>query len=372
MTVAVITTSRADYGIYQPLLRKFAEADDVKFGLLVSGTHLSQDHGYTVTEIEGQGYPIWARVECVPDRDAPGNISAATGRALTGFAQVFNELTSKLDYVLALGDRYEMFAAVAATIPYNLTVAHFHGGETTLGAIDEKYRHAISAMSTIHFPSTDAYGRRVAEITGSTEGVYVVGSITMDGLQDLSLPTLEDMRNRFGIDFRKPTILVTMHPETVNYRKNREYAEILCSSLAHLADRYQIVVTLPNADTLGSSIREEFAALKSRKAGIFLLESFGKMGYFAAMKYSSLLLGNTSSGLLEAPTLGRYAINVGKRQKGRARSDNVIDVAYNKDAILDAVRVVEQRGTDYRGDNIYIRSKDAASEVLSILRTKGR
>ena len=368
MRVGVITTSRADYGIYQPLLRELSAAEDVDFGLLVSGTHLSDKHGYTIQEIQAAGYPIWATVPSVPADYGPGDISRATGETLAGFAHAFTELHADLDFVIALGDRYEMFAAVAATVPFNLKVVHLHGGETTLGAIDEKYRHAITAMSSIHFPSTDLYGERVAGIIGSTASVLVVGSVSLDGLDEMKLPCSQEIAERFGIDFGEPTILVTMHPETVAYQRNESFARTLCQALDRLSERYQIVVTLPNADTMGEIIRQQFYQLRDSNQRIKLVENFGKVGYFAAMKYAKLLIGNTSSGLLEAPSLGRYAINLGDRQAGRARSANVIDVPYDVERILQAVAEVENTGMIYTGENVYVKYPDPARRIVSALR----
>lgn len=367
MRVAVITTSRADYGIYRSLLRELANANDVEYGLLVAGTHLSRRHGYTLAEIEADGHPVWASVETVPENDQPIDIARATGQTVSGFAEVYASLP-RPDFVVALGDRYEMFGAVAATVPFGLQVAHLHGGEKTTGAIDDRFRHAITVMSAIHFPATERYGQRVAEITGDEAGIFVVGSLAMDDFAVAALPSIEMMRERFGIDFTKETILVTLHPETVNYRNIGRQAAIFCAALAELAARYQIVVTLPNADTAGTEIRAAFNELAGKSASVILLENFGKDGYFAAMQYSRMLLGNSSSGLLEAPSFGKFAINVGSRQAGRERSANVLDVNYDTQAILSAVREIEKRDCRYSGNNVYVKYANAGRRVVTTLR----
>lgn len=367
MKVAVITTSRADYGIYHSLLAELAQAADVEYGLVVSGTHLSPNHGMTVTAIERDGHPIWGRVPSVPATDDAAAIATATGTTLAGFAAVWEALSDALDLVVCLGDRYEMFAAVAATVPFNLPVAHLHGGETTLGAIDDKYRHAITAMSTLHFTATEEYADRVAGITGSRDTVFAVGAPGLDGLGELKLPSVEDMKTRFGIDFSVPTVLVTVHPETVNLRANAALKNTSVAALRELAETYQIVITLPNADTLGQDLRDAFLRLAAAKANIVAIESFGKLGYFAAMRDCVFLFGNTSSGLIEAPSFGKYVINIGDRQKGRARSANVLDVAADLEEVRRAVRQLDQGGLTYRGGNVYLYDGQAARAIMKQL-----
>ena len=369
MRIAVITTSRADYGIYESLLNQLANAADVDYGLLVGGTHLSEKYGYTIREIESDGHPIWAKIQTVPNNDRPLDIANACGSSIKGYAEAYTQV-GPLDYVVALGDRYEMFGAVAATVPFNLKVVHLHGGETTAGAIDDKFRHAISVMASLHFTATEEYGRKVAKLTGGDSGVFVVGSIAMDSLHATPLLTVSEMREKFGIDFTKNTILVTLHPETVEYHKNAMYADVLCEALEKLADRYQIVITLPNADTAGNSIREIFFRVAERNKSMRLVESFGKAGYFAAMHHSRLLIGNTSSGLLEAPSFGKYAINLGNRQAGRTRSANVIDVAFDADAIISAVAEIEKQKYQYTGENVYVKFDNAGRQIMEALRAE--
>ncbi len=368
MKLAIITTSRADYGIYQSLLAACAAASDISYGLVVSGTHLSAGHGMTINAIIADGHPVWGRVESVPAKDDSAAIAEMTGTSMTGFARVWASLAETVDLVVCLGDRYEMFAAVAATVPFNLPVAHLHGGETTLGAIDDKYRHAITAMSTLHFTATEAYAARVRDIVGTHTGVFAVGAPSLDGLADLPLPSLPEMQERFGIDFSVPTILVTIHPETVDLATNALLSSCVRATFPELAQRYQIVITLPNADTEGEQLRQVMLTLASQEDRIIAIESFGKMGYFAAMKYSAFLLGNTSSGLIEAPSFRKYTLNIGERQAGRARSENVIDLPPVATEVLDAIKELEHKGLDYRGDNCYVLGGNAAGEILKQLR----
>lgn len=364
MRIAIITTSRADYGIYHSLLQAMAMEASVDYGMVVSGAHLYASHGYTIQAIEADGHPIWGKVTALPQSDAAADISKVMGTTLEGFAKVWAGLEADLDLVVCLGDRYEMFAAVAATIPFNLPVAHLHGGETTLGAMDDKFRHAITAMSTLHFTATQAYANRVQSIIGHKHGVFAVGAPGLDGLQHLALPTVKELDQQFGTNFQATTILVTLHPETINLLANEQNTRVLLEALTVLLPRYWVVITLPNADTQGNTIRRHLAAFARNQERVTVLESFGRLGYFAAMKYCAFLLGNTSSGLLEAAAFGKYTINLGRRQAGRVRGDNVIDVLAEVKEVLAAVRKIEALGMLYSGDNPYRITGEAGKNIL--------
>ena len=368
MRVLVITTSRADYGIYHSLLRRLAEDPGTELGLVVGGTHLSAGHGRTVDLIERDGYPIVGRVESVPARDNAAGVADTMGTALRGFAAVWAREAATTDYVVALGDRYEMFAAVAATVPFNLRVVHLHGGETSLGAIDDKFRHAITVMSTLHFTATEGYAVRVRQLVNSGRGVYAVGAPALDGLEEMDLYSPAELRDVFGTDFTRPTILTTFHPETVAVDDNEAYGRELCAALRDLAGRYACVITMPNADTAGTILRAQFTELAAEVPGIQTIENFGKKGYFSAMKHCAFLLGNTSSGIIEAASFGKYAINVGARQDGRTRSDNLIDVPAERGAIRAAVDRLEAGGLHYGGENVYRGAAPAAEAIFRILK----
>jgi len=368
MRIGVLTSTRADYGIYYSLLRVLAADAATDFGLFVFGTHLSEGHGRTVSLIEADGHPIYERVDSMPTNDDAAGIGRAMGKTTSNFAAVWERWEDRLDVVIALGDRYEMFAAVAATVPFGICVAHLHGGETSLGAIDDKFRHALTQMSALNFTATPAYAEKVSHLTGRTHGVHYVGAPSLDGLTELPLLAVAEVRERFGMDFGQPTILVTFHPETVARTKNETYGKELCAALNKLTDRYQVVITMPNADTMGSVLRAQFLALAAENNRVITIESFGKIGYFSAMKHCAFLLGNTSSGIVEAASFGKYAINLGDRQAGRAHSDNLITVPVDAGEIMTAIERVESRGLSYEGKNAYVKDGSAAAEILFIMK----
>jgi GDP/UDP-N,N'-diacetylbacillosamine 2-epimerase (hydrolysing) len=257
------------------------------------------------------------------------------------FAQIWS--AEKYDLIVCLGDRYEMFAAVSASVPFRIPVAHIHGGETTLGAIDNIYRHTLTHISQLHFVSTEKYKQKVVSLLGDSSHVYNVGAMSIDNLMEIELMSPETFLETFGIDLSKKSILITLHPETVAYEKNEIYVQELVKALKRLAENYQLIITMPNLDTLGSMIREELNTFISASEGKAIgVESFGTLGYLSCMKHCAFLLGNTSSGFVEASFFPKQVINLGERQSGRIRTPNILDCALEEAEIMKAVAEIEK------------------------------
>ena len=367
MRIAVLTSSRADYGIYLPLLKGLSNDSFFQLRIIAFGTHLSPFHGYTINQINNDGFNVYEKLETLILGDTEEAISNAIGNTITKFSSLWKKLKGEVELVFALGDRYEMFAAVAASIPFNIKIAHLHGGETTSGAIDDKFRHSISLMSNIHFTSTSMYADKVSEIVGTKNKIFHVGSLSLDNLFNLKLLTKKQVQNNFNIDLSAPTILCTIHPETVSTDLNHSFANIIAEVFELVSDRYQVLITMPNADTMGNVIRQRFQKLRDANSQIICVENLGTLGYFSCMKHSSFLLGNTSSGIIEAPSLQKYVINIGNRQAGRARSQNIFDVDFNVTNILSTINKVEGLG-DYKGGNIYRNEASVTSMIIDILK----
>ena len=371
MRVAVLTSSRADYGIYQPLLRRMDEDPFFELELIVFGTHLSKFHGYSVDQILEDDYEIAHKIESLVLGDSEEAISTAIGITSLKFSTIWQMVMNKYDMVLSLGDRYEMFAAVSAAIPFNLSIAHIHGGEETKGAIDNIFRHSLTQMAEYHFTSTELYKKRVIELLGSNEqeaNVFNVGSLSLDNLKDLELLSKDEFLEEYDIDLSFPTILFTFHPETVSADQNEHYIDEIIETLDEL-DYYQIVITMPNADTKGNIIRKALHKfIDTNKERVYGIENFGIRGYFSCMNHSSFLMGNSSSGIIEAASFGNYVINLGDRQKGRASGDNVINIPIDRSQILEAVKEVEQL-ENFSGQNIYW-SEGAADKIIEVLKEK--
>jgi GDP/UDP-N,N'-diacetylbacillosamine 2-epimerase (hydrolysing) len=364
MKIGVLTSSRADYSIYYPLLLELQKDEAFELEVVAFGTHLSNFHGYTVEQIERDGFKVPHKIESMILGDSTEAIASAMGLTMTKFAS-FWAVSNHYDVVFALGDRYEMFAAVSASLPFGIPIAHIHGGETTLGAIDDALRHAITHISKFHFTSTEQYKERVISLKGTAEHVYNVGALSIDNLSRLKLFSPEEFRVKFGIDLLKPSILITFHPETVSFHKNAEYTDELIAALQELK-QYQLIITMPNADTAGSMIREKLNRFIAANPNAIGVESFGTVGYLSCMKYCSFMLGNTSSGFVEASHFPKWVINLGERQLGRIETENIITVPIIKANILDAVRKVEKSADLSPG--LTYGTGETASSIVKILR----
>jgi GDP/UDP-N,N'-diacetylbacillosamine 2-epimerase (hydrolysing) len=364
MRVVILTSSRADYGIYLPLIKKIKNNVLFETKLLAFGTHLSEFHGATYKQIESDGFSIDYKLDTVPDSDTPLSISIAIGDSIKKFAQFWENHGNEFDLAICLGDRYEMFAAVVAGIPFQISFAHFHGGETTLGAIDNVFRHSITLASKYHFTATKASADRVKELIQSDLNVYNVGSLSLDNISTIKLLTLEDFKEKWGIDMSKRTILITFHPETVRNKENFKFGTELIKVIKDMRE-YQIIITMPNADTSGNLIRQLFIQEFTTSERVFLVENLGTQSYFTAMKYCSFMLGNTSSGIIEASSFGKYVINIGDRQKGRDSGPNVIHTSIIAEKIEEAIRKIE-KSPKLKNENIYYNG-GAADKVIEVL-----
>lgn len=350
MKIGLLTSSRADFGIYFPLVKELMKDSFFELEIIAFGTHLSEKYGFTVSEIEKQGFKVKHKIETLPQGDSAYAISSAMGETMQKFSTFWNCET--FDLVLALGDRYEMFAAVSAASPFNIEIAHIHAGETTLGAIDNAYRHSISLMSKYLFVSTDTYRQRAIEINQDAERVFNVGALSIDNLKKQRLFSLEEFKDEFDIDLNKPSVLSTFHPETMSLAANEHYIHELIESFQALQTRYQIIITMPNSDTMGLMIRKELEAFGRDNPQIKIVESFGMKGYLSCMKHCRFLLGNTSSGFVEAAFFPKWVINLGDRQKGRILTQNIVNSKTSKHEIITIVNFIENNPVP-KNVNIY-------------------
>lgn len=365
MRIGVLTSSRADFGIYLPLLKRLKADDFFELNIIAFGTHLSPFHGETLQEILKEGLDVKYRVVSMLLTDSAESISTAMGLTSIKFAAFWAQHATDFDLVFCLGDRYEMFAAVTAGIPFNISFAHLHGGETTLGAIDNIFRHSITLASKYHFVATAQFAEKVAQLTGAKENVYQVGALGLDNLVDLKLLSIAEFKKKWEIDFSKPTILTTFHPETIALEKNEYYINEIAAALGSLTS-YQVLITMPNADTAGNILRNILIKNFKHSDRVFLIENLGPQSYLSAMNLCSFLLGNTSSGIIEAASFHKYVINLGDRQKGRAAGPNVIHVPIERNEILSAVKSIEVKGNEIMS-NIYYKS-GASDNIIACIK----
>ena len=335
--ITVLTSSRADYGIYRPLLQLLKEEPEIKLQIVAFGTHTAPAFGNTIEIIKEDGFVIERALPFVLNGSSPKTIADSMAKTIEQFAEVWETLPA--DLIICLGDRYEMFAAVAASVSFAIPVAHIHGGETTLGAIDNIFRHSLTHMASLHFTSCEEYRQRIIELTGSAEGVFNTGALSIDNLQSLKLLSKEQFFKKFGVNLNKQTLLTTFHPETVSFNRNDEYVKQLSAALEKLTDDFQVIITMPNADTMGNVIREEMQLLAQKKENkLFTFENLGTIGYLSAMKHCTMMVGNTSSGFAEASYFPKWVVNLGNRQEGRLLTENIRTIAIEEYLIVKTVK----------------------------------
>jgi len=362
--IALLTCGRSDYSIYLPLIKVLQTSEEFDLTVIAFGSHTSRYHGYSIEAIHEYENLNLISVDATLGDDKPASITSAMALTTMKFAQIWE--CNKFDLVVCLGDRYEMFSAVASTVPFNLKVAHFHGGEKTLGAFDNVFRHSITAMSHLHFVTCEMHAERVRRIIEDKDcdSVHNVGSLALENLNTINLMTKQEFKNKFGIDMNKSTVLFTYHPETVDLSANDRNVANLISMFEDIND--QILVTLPNNDTDGARVRSALLAYGANKLNIFVYDFLGVQGYYSAMKHCSFMLGNSSSGIIEAASFNKFVINVGDRQKGRQTSANVISVPCEKKYIQSAINKISQFPV-YSGGNIYYQP-NTIQQVVDIMR----
>lgn len=365
LNIGLLTSSRADYGIYKPLLKKIAQNKTIDLTIIAFGMHLKKKYGQTINDINQDKFGKIKIIKGMSDKDSPLEIANSYGQLIKEFSEFWEN--NKFDYVIALGDRFEMSAAVQSGIPFEITFIHLHGGEITLGSVDNIYRNQITLVSKIHFVATDHYLKKVATITGSKKNIYNHGALSLDGINEMNLPDWSHVSQKFDIP-HKDYVLVTFHPETVELDKNKAYSNIVFESLEKISEDSNIVITLPNADAAGDLYRNSMIKLsKLYPNKITIVENFGRENYFSAMHHASMMIGNTSSGILESASFKKYVINVGDRQKGRLKNKNVFDVPFSKDNIIHEYKSIKKL-VEYSGKNIFLK-KNTAENIIETIKS---
>ena len=333
-TIGVVTVGRSDYGLYVPILRRISEDPELRLHLIVAGMHLSADFGLTVRAIEADGFAIGDRVEMLLASDTPQAIAKSMGLGVIGFAESYTRL--RPDILLVLGDRFEMHAAVLAALPFTLPVAHIHGGELTEGAFDDALRHSITKLSHLHFVAADEYARRIIQMGEEPWRVVVSGSPALDDLGARARLGRQELERRFAVSLDRPPLLVTFHPVTLEHDDTESQVVELLAALD--ATDLPLVFTQPNADTHGRLIARMIADYAARRPRAWMVHNLGREGYASMMVCAAAMVGNSSSGLVEAPSLEVPVVNVGTRQQGRIRARNVIDAGHGREEIIAGIR----------------------------------
>lgn len=334
--ICFFTGSRAEYGLLAPLMHRVNQFEILVLQLIVSGMHLSPEFGLTYREIEEEGFVIDEKVPILQGIDTPIGISESIGLGVQGVAHALNRL--KPDLLVLLGDRFETFAAATAALVQCIPIAHIHGGESTQGAMDEAFRHAITKMSHLHFASTEEYRRRIIQLGENPKRVFNVGAIGLENIESLNLLSRQELEADLGFRFGETNLLVTFHPVTLEKQSAQVQFSELLRALDQLAPT-KVIFTKANADTDGRIINRLIDSYVSERPDRALAAtSLGQLRYLSTMRQVDAVVGNSSSGIIEAPSLGIPTVNIGDRQKGRVKVASVIDCAPTTNDIVEACR----------------------------------
>lgn len=366
--IGIMTGTRAEYGLLKPLMQEINKDNDMELYLIVSGMHLSPEFGMTYQEIEKDGFEINAKVEMLLSSDSPAGISKSIGLGVIGFADEFQR--ADLDMLILLGDRYEALSAAISAMVMRIPIAHLHGGELTEGAIDEGIRHSITKMSYLHFTSTEQYRNRVIQLGENPERVFYVGALGVENIKKINLMTKEELERSIHFEIDENTVIVTYHPVTLeNNTVEEQFLNLL--EVLDRNPKIRMIFTKANADTNGRIVNElidKYAAQNSERACAFV--SLGQKRYLSALKYCRIVIGNSSSGIIEAPSFGKPIINIGDRQKGRICADSVINCGYTQQEIQQAMETALTEEFENKASNCRnpYEKENTAANIISVIK----
>lgn len=366
--IGIMTGTRAEYGLLKSLMQEINKDNDLELYLIVSGMHLSPEFGMTYQEIEEDGFEINAKVEMLLSSDSPAGISKSIGLGVIGFADEFQR--ADLDMLILLGDRYEALSAAICAMVMRIPIAHLHGGELTEGAIDEGIRHSITKMSYLHFTSTEQYRNRVIQLGENPERVFYVGALGVENIKKINLMTKEELERSIHFEIDENTVIVTYHPVTLeNNTVEEQFLNLL--EVLDRNPKIRMIFTKANADTNGRIVNElidKYAAQNSERACAFV--SLGQKRYLSALKYCRIVIGNSSSGIIEAPSFGKPIINIGDRQKGRICADSVINCGYTQQEIQQAMETALTKEFENKASNCRnpYEKENTAANIISVIK----
>ena len=332
--VCVVTGSRAEYGLLRLVMQGIKDDPELTLQVIATGMHLSPAFGLTYKEIEAEEFNIDFKIETLSSSDTPAGIAESMGKGLIGCAKALNLLQP--DVIVVLGDRFEIFAAVAAALVARIPVAHLHGGETTVGAFDEAFRHSITKMSHLHFVAADEYRKRVIQLGENPNNVFLVGGLGVDGIKSVTLLSKIELEKSLGIEFQSKSLLITFHPVTLEDETSEAQMTRLLYALSKLSDT-TLIFTMPNADTGGLALIKLIEEFVKSHPNAHSFISLGQQRYLSCIAQVDGVVGNSSSGLTEVPSFKKGTINIGARQLGRLQAQSVINCEPDEEQIRDAI-----------------------------------
>lgn len=335
--ITVLTGTRADYGLLRKLMQELHASKSVELQTLITGTHLLPEFGNTYHEILRDGLPISHKVDILMPDDNSAGIARTTGFAIKSFADVFEK--QKPDILVVLGDRYEALAATISAYLMGIPIAHIAGGEVTSGALDDALRHSITKMSSLHFVAAEEYRTRVIQLGEIPSTVFNVGAIGLDNINEIDLMSRTELESFINFDLGEGSFfLCTIHPETATNNDVNRFFDPMRKAIAAFPE-VRVIITKANADAGGRHLNELLEQFeKATPERVKVVANLGQRGYLSALEHSSVVVGNSSSGILEAPSIGTPTVNIGERQRGRLRAPSVIDVPNTRDAIISGIK----------------------------------
>ncbi len=343
LKIAVLTATRAEYGLLSSIIKRMNNDSQIEVRVVVTGTHLAPEFGSTYKEVEADGVEIDEKIEILDENDGAVAMSRTMANALIHFSEYFDR--RRPDALMVLGDRYETLAVCAAAMNTQIPIVHLYGGETTQGAIDEAVRHSISKMSYLHFTSTEEYRRRVIQLGEQPERVFAVGAIGVENALSLSLLTKAELEESVGISLKTPYIVATYHPVTLENESVESQIDAFLQAIERKSD-YTYIVTKANADAGGRKVNQMLEEYAEDHQNVHVVDSLGVKRYLSALKYCNMVIGNSSSGITEAPSFHIPTVNIGNRQKGRSHAETVIDCKNDVESIVKAIDLGETK--DFR------------------------
>ena len=367
MKIGVVTTTRAEYGVLKPLIKKINEDPDTELNLIVTGTHLIDEFGYTIKYIEEDGFPITKKISVEICTDDSISISQTMGRYFLSFAGVFEKL--QLDFLIVVGDRYELIPICYCATNAKIPIAHISGGEVTEGAIDDAVRHCVTKLSYLHFPACETYRRRIIQLGESPDRVFNVGDTGVENVKTMKLLSENVLRKKLSLDSDIPYFTVVFHPVTLDDTKPGKQIQELLNAIEKF-ENIMFVVMKANADSGGEIINKYWQKFSDTHVNCKLFSSLRVEEYLSLQKYSLGLIGNSSSGIIETPCFGIPTINIGDRQKGRLMADSIINCKTEKESICKAIKIAmsdEFRERAQKTVNPY-GSGNTSYEILKIIK----
>jgi len=364
--VCVISGSRAEYGLLRNVLFPLKKSKLINLQFIVTGSHLSSKHGKTIDEIKEDAIKIDEKIDILTEDDSSIGIADSISKAIEITSRALTKLNP--DMILVLGDRYEIFAVSTAAMILNIPISHIHGGEITEAAIDEAIRHSLTKMSYFHFVTTEVYKKRVIQLGEDPKRVFFVGGLGIDSIENTSLLTRKQLEKKFNVKLNKTFLMITYHSVTLERENNLKTVKEMLEALDHFKDS-SLIFTAPNADPDGGNITKAIKSFIGKNSNAHFFTSLGQNGYLSFLKEADCVVGNSSSGILEAPYCGVGSVNIGDRQKGRLKPKSVVDVSNDASSIRDGIKTVLSENFKYSIQNQHNPFGDgnAGTKIVAIL-----